>query len=95
MPLRRPTQAEYLRRGLTAVALLRTEPRRVSDLVAALDLEEREVLRMLGSLRSEGLAIQTEARGRERWHSVTEVPEWMDRAIRQIAARELPRARRR
>ena len=85
------TQVEAIRRGLTLAALLWTEPRRVANLAEQLDASERDVQRLMAGLRANGLRIETEVRWRERYYRLVEMPEWLERAIRQLAAREVPR----
>lgn len=83
--LRRPSQADVLRRGLRAVAMLAEQPRRVSDLASELELPERDVQRMLEALREVGLEIACETRWRERWYSIASLPAWMTEALASLA----------
>ena len=76
---------ETLRRGIEAARLLWERPRRVVELAEALDLETRAVERMLVGLRTAGLEIETEARGRERYHRLVAMPAWLARAVRQLS----------
>lgn len=85
------SQAEALRRGLRLAALIWTEPRRVSDLMRELELEERDVQRLIAGLREAGLDIRVEARVRERYYSLAAMPDWLERAIRTLAVRAVPR----
>lgn len=79
------TQAETLRRGIETARLLWERPRRVEEVAEELDLERRAVERLLAGLRDAGIEIQTEARGRERYHSIRTLPTWLARAIRTLS----------
>lgn len=70
-------QIQSFRRGLTLAALLWAEPRRVADLAAELGATERDVQRLMEGLRGEGAVVEVEARGRERYHRIVALPEWM------------------
>lgn len=79
-----PTQAETLRRGIEMARLLATRPHRVEELAAALGMQRLAAERLLAQLRGAGLEIETEARGRERYHSLRVIPTWLARAVKAL-----------
>lgn len=66
----RPDRGVTLERGLHAIALLRSAPITTRDLAATLDVSRDTVERILAAIRRAGLPLSSEARGRERRHSL-------------------------
>jgi DNA-binding transcriptional ArsR family regulator len=65
---------------LTAIRLLRERPHRTEEIGDALGVPRRTVERLLAGIREAGLELETEVRGRERYHSLS----------RETLARVLP-----
>lgn len=79
------SQTQTLRRGIEMVRLIYERPRRVEELADELHMERRAIERLLAGLRLAGLEIVTEARGRERYHSLRAMPVWLARAVRSLS----------
>lgn len=77
-------QPTRLHRALIAQALLRAEPLRTEELARRLDDRPRTIERLLVTLREVGewcrvhelpwWTIETETRGKERWHRLVDRP---------------------
>jgi DNA-binding IclR family transcriptional regulator len=71
---RKSARGASITTALRAVALLRSEPRRPTDLAAELRCSPATVKRLLVAIREAGEPLTVDRRGREAWSSLASSP---------------------